>query len=129
MAHPGAARLLRHGDPTSSLLVSNTKTYIFRDITCKHKPNGAKHLTPADFRMLIAFVVASNSTFLFCLLTMLLMAIEQYLRKGEFSFIHSDCFDQDSFVMTGPYVVKAFHMHVKVKRTSSNEAGKYFSYT
>jgi hypothetical protein len=74
--------------------------------------------------MLLDHVVATNNTYFFALITMMLFAIEQYLRKDEIGSIESTCFNPALFVMSGLYIVEAFHITVWVKRTARNAASK-----
>jgi len=117
--HLGMPRIRRTGSPDQSKVVKDTRNLIKG--TSSHVVDGAKQLTPEDMRDFRDYCVNSGSWFQFGLFVMYLFAIDLFLRKEEFTSVKEEDFLQDLFQMTGPFLVKAFVVKLKVKRTSGNQ--------
>lgn len=112
--HESNPRPSRSGNVTLSTLMNDTIAHI-KDAS-NHKVNGACHLLPGDLRQIRSYCISSNNPHLFCIFVMLLTSIELFLRKMEFTSLHSDNFNTDMFVFTAENVFDALNIKVKGKK-------------
>ena len=81
-----------------------------------HVVRGASHLLPGDVRQIRKFVEAANDVYWMGIYTMLLMSIELFLRKMEYSSLTAENFNTKMFVLSGEYNIDALNIKVKGKR-------------
>ena len=97
-----------------STIVRDTINYV-RDNT-QHVVNGACYLLPSHVRKIHEYAASSNDIFWFEIYTMLLMSIELFLRKMEYSSLAGENFNLNMFVMSDEYVCDALNIKVKGKK-------------
>ena len=123
--HHADPRPTHSGNVCRSMLVKNTVARIRKD--SEHQIKGACHLLPCDVRQVGDYCISSNDPFLFGIFVLLLMSIELFLRKYEFSSLELSNFNTNMFVMTGEYLIEALNLKVKGKhKPQSNQNGTKF---
>jgi hypothetical protein len=117
--HHSPPMYTRRGDVTMTALVRDTMIYIRNNST--HTVSGACHLLPSDVRDLRAYAVATNDIWIMEVYTLLLLSIDLFLRKSEYSSISSENFNTKLFLLTDHFVIEALNVSVKGKRTQTKE--------
>ena len=97
-----------------STIVCDTFSYI-RDNTA-HMVNGACHLLPSHVRKIREYAASSNDIVWYEIFVMLLMSIELFLQKMEYSSLDGDNFNTNMFVMSDEFVPEALNLKVKGKK-------------
>jgi hypothetical protein len=69
--------------------------------------------------------VSGNDPCDFAIYVLLLVAINLFLRKLEFSSLQESNFNLDMFVMTGEYIVGAMHLKVLGKAVRNTTRGEF----
>lgn len=118
MHHP-IPRYMRTGNVATTTLFRDTVSFI--KSRSSHIVQGACHLLPSDVRILRRWVTANNNVFGFEVFTLLLMSIELFLRKAEYSSLSGDNFNEGLFLLSDKYVPEALNLSVKGKRTNRKE--------
>lgn len=118
MHHP-VPRYARLGNVSSTTLFKDTVSYL--KSKSDHVVKGACHLLPSDVRVLRNWVHANNSVFGMEVFTLLLMSIDLFLRKVEYSSLSGDNFNQELFLMSDKYVAECLNISVKGKKTNRKE--------
>ena len=117
-SHP-IPRYTRLGNVSASTAVKDTVQYLKN--TSVHIVRGSCHLLPSEVRMIREHAAASNNLWLMEIFTLLLTSIELFLRKREYSSLHSDNFNTDMFLLTDDFVIEALNVSVKGKRKNTKE--------
>ena len=107
-------RVVTTGNVMTCTQVNDTIHWL-RDNT-DHVVQGASHLLPSHVRQIRAYAEASNDVYWFGIYTLLLMSIELFLRKMEFSSLTLDNFNTDMFVMSAENLPEALNLRVKGKK-------------
>ena len=107
-------RTIRTGNVMCATAVEDTIAYI--RMNSSHVVKGACHLLPSHVRKIREYVSSSNDIFWFEIYVLLLMSIELYLRKMEYSSLTLENFNKEMFVMRGEFDVKALNLKVKGKK-------------
>ena len=107
-------RLVTSGNVMGATSVRDTINYI-RDKS-HHVVSGACHLLPSHVRQIREYAASSNDIYWMEIYVLLLMSIELFLRKMEYSSLTVDNFNTNMFVMSDEYVVEAFNLKVKGKK-------------
>ena len=118
MHHP-ILRYSRVGNIASSTLFKNTVCYIKGRST--HFVQGAHHLLPSDVKILQTWVTANNGVFGFEVFTLLLMSIELFLHKVEYSSLCGNNFNEGLFLLNDKYIPEALNISDKGKKTNKKE--------
>ena len=108
------ARLVTAGNVMKSTMVSDTINYIRANTS--HIVRGACHLLPSHVRQIRNYAASSNDIFWMEIYVLLLMSIELFLRKMEYTSLTLENFNQNMFVMSDDFVVEALNLKVKGKK-------------
>ena len=100
----------------------NTVERIHKDSV--HQVKGACHLLPSHVRAIGEYCISSNDPCQFAIFVLLLLAINLFLRKLEFSSLEDDNFNVNMFVMTGEYLVEALNLKVLGKGKRDQDRGQ-----
>jgi len=126
-SHANSPQPVRSGSVCSSTLMKNTIQWIHK--RSNHKTNGSAQLLPKQVRQLGVHCVSGNDPCDFAIYVLLLVAINLFLRKLEFSSLKESNFNVDMFVMTGEYIVSALHLKVLGKGVRDTTRGEFFYQT
>lgn len=119
--HNGDPRTTRTGNVCRSTLVNNTIEHIVKE--SDHQIVGAKHLLPSQVRQIRDHCIGSNDKGKFEIFTLLLVSINLFLRKLEFSSLESANFNTNMFAMKGAYCIEALSLKVRGKNKRTKERG------
>ena len=120
--HASQARPCRSGNVCLSSGFVDTDALI--KATNMHKVQGASHILPREVRMLGKYCIASNDLFYLGMYALLLVSIDLFLRKVEFSSLELANFNTTMFVMTDEYIIDALNLKVKGKKKKKSKKGK-----
>lgn len=117
--HHGIPLYTRRGDVTTCALVQDTVTHLKH--TSTHIVNGACHLLPSDLRDVRAYATAKNDIFYMEIYVLLLLLIDLFLRRNEYSSLAGENFNTKLFLLTDHFVIEALNVSVKGKKTQTKE--------
>ena len=81
-------------------------------------------MLPSEVRILGRFCIASNNLFYLAIYALLLLSIDVFLRKIEFSSLDLENFNTAMFVMTDEYIIEALNLKAKGKKKKKSKKGK-----
>jgi len=119
-AHHGIP--FRTGNVCESTLFKNTITWIHKRVY--YVKNGACQLLPSHVRQIGTHCVSGNDACEFGIFTLLLVAINLFLRKLEFTSLDASNLHQNMFVMSGEYIADGLHLKVKGKGVRDTTRGE-----
>ena len=120
--HASQARPCRSGNVCLSPAFVDTVAFI--KANSLHKVRGSCHMLPSEVRILGRFCIASNNLFYLAIYALLLLSIDVFLRKIEFSSLDLENFNTAMFVMTDEYIIEALNLKAKGKKKKKSKKGK-----
>lgn len=117
--HHPLPRYTKRGNVSNCALVKDTILGLKNRNT--HVPMGSCHLLPSDVRSIREYCCARNDKFGMEIYTVLLLSIDGFLRKAEFSSLHGDNINVGLCLLTDYFVLDALNISVKGKRCNTKE--------
>ena len=117
--HHPIPRYTRTGNVATCTLVQNTLIHLKSVST--HTVKGSCHILPSDLRDIREYAKSSNDVLTMEIFTVLLMSVDLFLRKCEYSSLNEKNFNTKLFLLTDRFDPDALNISVKGKRTQTKE--------